>query len=363
MKAVILMGSFIPRGDRLQDFPVPVLTLAAELDGVARMSRMAEEFAKLKDDIQESFSNIYRTPVLVLEGVNHAQFASGALPYFIQKYDLIPDVTEEDAHRMIGEHVNDFLTATFSTAPLQADNALRNLKIAFSKSVDKFQPFLDVKALGNVSRWTILAQEHIAGKFANQIQVANTVEKLSTFHFSEPSIQIGGGSIVVNTKTLEESRSFDPPPYFGRESLDQLDVKLKSKNAIWDAITAQGNGTQVDGPLTSLKGEPATCKSLNELALEVALNHSTKEARDRYKTRGKSIILEDDLSFSNRLLWAVSALDTWKNGQSLYVKSMAYSTPVTGSWNPGMLYCKLITPYRVMEWINIDSLKMTSKMG
>ena len=358
LKAIILMGSFLQRAVKLKDYPLPVLTLAAELDGVARVTRVVEEFAKLKEDILESFSNLYRTPVLLLEGVNHRQFASEPMPKSIQQYDLAPDVTEDEAHRMIGEYVNDFLTTTFSSSPYQVDNALKDLEKAFSKSIDKFQPFLDIKALdfnGNISQWTILAQKHIADEFAKQIQVSNDVQRYFEFHGSQPSITIGSDSVTVNTKSLQHISSLQA--YFARQSPEQIDMKLKSKNAIWEALAAQGNATHVGGPQTSLKSEPATCKSLHELALEVAMNHSSKKAQDRYKTRGRPIIFEEDNATGSPLMWYLGVLSVSKNKQNVRVTSPAFTTPIASGPNSGMLYCKLLSPYYLMEWINIDSLK------
>ena len=111
LKAIILMGACLPRTTKLQDYPLPVLTLAAELDGITRITRVAEEYAKLKQELKTSFLALYKTPVILIEGGNHAQFASGKMPRILADKDLIPDVT-------LSPSLNNprVLTANMSTA-------------------------------------------------------------------------------------------------------------------------------------------------------------------------------------------------------------------------------------------------------
>ncbi|KAK3792436.1 hypothetical protein RRG08_045977 [Elysia crispata] len=143
------MGACLPRQTELKDYPIPSLSLAGELDGVAHITRMAEEFAELKKYVLESFSNLYRTPVFLLEEVNHVQFASNTtIPFasvtisdHIIHDDLASKVAEEDAKRMIGKLVNHFLTVTFSLSPILVNSVQRILEKTFDRSYDKFQPF------------------------------------------------------------------------------------------------------------------------------------------------------------------------------------------------------------------------------
>jgi len=78
----ILMGGFLARKSLTPefDYPVPTLTLAGELDGLARVTRMAESayHQRGRDDF----------PVVVLRGVNHMQFASGEPPMNVKKNDF-----------------------------------------------------------------------------------------------------------------------------------------------------------------------------------------------------------------------------------------------------------------------------------
>jgi hypothetical protein len=86
--AMVLMGSFITRkyktgkteeGRPQVEFPVPTLTVGGELDGLCRISRITEALytqVAFHEDPSFATDNL---PVVVIEGMNHMQFASGAI--------------------------------------------------------------------------------------------------------------------------------------------------------------------------------------------------------------------------------------------------------------------------------------------
>ena len=41
---IILYGSYISKSAKLSDYPVPVLTMSGDQDGLCRMTRIAEDF-------------------------------------------------------------------------------------------------------------------------------------------------------------------------------------------------------------------------------------------------------------------------------------------------------------------------------
>jgi hypothetical protein len=64
-------------------FPVPVLTLGGEKDGLQRVSRMAEGFAMAKGRAE-----LGRCPVVVLRGMNHMGPVEGSPPPVVAARDL-----------------------------------------------------------------------------------------------------------------------------------------------------------------------------------------------------------------------------------------------------------------------------------
>ena len=360
------MGACLPRDTQPVDYPLPVLTLAAELDGVTRITRVAQEFGKLKQDMENSPLTLYRAPIIFLAGTNHGQFASGSKPPRITNNDLEPETSEADAHKLIGKHVDSFLTASFSTSPAKVEIALRELEEAYSEAREKFEPFVEVKALelsGNFSRWTVMIQSHIADDFADRIQINNQVGRDLWFYSSKPTILNQGDLVTIQTNTLVHYGLSNPGIYSMRESPLEIDMKLKSIEAISEALSDRDDQSSVDKPGLSLKRAPTTCKSLNQLALDVALNFSSPEAVARYKTRGRPIVIEDDYETSTSLFWSITPFKWWENKAGFHVKAISFASSLKSMWDPGMLYCKLMTPFRAMEWINFDSLQTPPTLG
>ena len=342
------MGSTISRTTPLRDFPIPVLTLAAELDGVTRITRIAVEYEKLTHNMTNFFEGLYRTPVIYIEGANHAQFASGVLRPRLRSADLKANVTEVQTHREIGKYFNAFLTVTFSTVDSQIDEALDQLSDAFLNSVNKFQPFIDVRNLdtdGKESMWTILAQEYFAQEYGDRVAVSNNILENPWFFSKEPSISFNDDDMIIETTALihSEAKSNIIQLETDMESPLEIDMKLVSKEAIWKALVGEND--------TSLKSEPNTCKSLNHLALILALCVSSEEARERYLSQGRPIILENDAMRGANILWAPTSLQMWEDRAGLHVRSVAL---VTSKHH----YCKVMSPYRAFEWINVDSLRV-----
>lgn len=112
----VLMGAFLTRSfkeDYLFKYAVPTLTIGGELDGLARVSRMAEAFyTQLLDprlDKATVSANRASFPVVIELGVSHIQFASGPPPPLVQERDLQPEVTLDQAHSMIAQDLVRFL--------------------------------------------------------------------------------------------------------------------------------------------------------------------------------------------------------------------------------------------------------------
>ena len=353
LKALVLMGSTISRTTSLRDFPIPVLTLAAELDGVTRITRIAVEYEKLTHNTTSFFKRLYRTPVIYIEGANHAQFASGELRPKLKSADLKANVTEVQTHREIGKYLNAFLTVTFSSDDSQIDEALDQLSDAFLRSVKKFQPLLDVRNLdtdGEESMWTILAQEYFAQEYGDRVAVSNDILENPWFFGREPTISFNDDDMIIGTTALihSEAKSNGIKLKTDMESPLEIDMKLVAKEAIWKALVGQND--------TVLRSEPNTCKSLNHLALILALCISSEEARERYLSQGRPIILENDAKRGANILWAPTSLEMWEDKAGLHVRSMAM---VTSKHH----FCKVMSPYRALEWINVDSLRVYTLLG
>ena len=136
--AQVLMGSFLTHqwtSNFNFEYAVPTLTIGAELDGLARVTRFAEAFytqliAPYTVDLP--FTSLLPAnalhssfPVTVIEGINHMQFASGAPTEAVLKWDLLPERTNAEAHALIAGDFVVFMSVQLLLGQRNA-SALRN---------------------------------------------------------------------------------------------------------------------------------------------------------------------------------------------------------------------------------------------
>ncbi|GGJ40158.1 alpha/beta hydrolase [Deinococcus roseus] len=93
---LILMAAYPPKGDDLSTLNIPVLTLAAENDGLAKQQDIDESLKQLPSNTQKT----------VVEGSVHAFFGR----YGPQQGDGLPTVTRDQAEQQILAAIQGFLT-------------------------------------------------------------------------------------------------------------------------------------------------------------------------------------------------------------------------------------------------------------
>ncbi|GFN76819.1 hypothetical protein PoB_000332500 [Plakobranchus ocellatus] len=358
LKAVILMGSYINRGTKLRDYAKPLLTLSGELDGQTRITRIAVDYEQLQQDAKQNKTALYRKPVVNIKGSCHAQFASGPMPHEVVVNDLKPDITEKQAHAEIGRYVSHFLTVTFSTIQSEVTEAKMQLDYDFKESGTRFQPLLNVKALdmaGSICPWAQRVQGYLAGKLISRTTINNIILGEPKFAESKPSLARVGNRLVINTTTeiKYEWNIFDVS--LNKESPREISVKMKSREAIEKALDSN---PEAEVLMLNKNSSIPTCRSMNEQALNLALKNSTITAQERYKNRGRPLTFKDDIVYHTGIQWLTAALALDEDDKGLSVQSVALYVPMSSAVFPGMHYCKVLSPYRAMEWINVDSLRV-----
>merc|ERR1711871_562244 len=147
MAGLVLMGSFIARKHRGpvgKSFPIPVLTLAGELDGLARVTRNGAEAFRTQIGATVSAAPadaIKNFPVVVLPGVSHMQYASGAPPLLVKERDLMPEVSYDDAHAAMAKHISNFVAV--QTASSTKAEAATEIAVALTSTGVFVKPIVD----------------------------------------------------------------------------------------------------------------------------------------------------------------------------------------------------------------------------
>ncbi|KAL3841759.1 hypothetical protein ACJMK2_019861 [Sinanodonta woodiana] len=352
LKGVLLYASYLTRKHKLHAYPVPVMTLSGDLDGLTRITRIVDTFEELENDVKNNANATFRTPVIVMPGVNHGQFASGTMPPNVAKHDLKPDVTENNAHEQISNHTSDFILANLPDPNPYFKQAMASLSVTYQNTLTIIQPLLDIKRLddnsNHTSVWTSIAQKIIAGNSLDKYVKAYDTE-VSEVYIGEknPDEYLTEDGVTVLTYSYLRQPMNPEDVSEAPQTPEEIIAKMKSSQAIADLlgnVTASGN---------------LTCKEVNQVAFAYVLANASTAAKIRFEQRGLPITFYPDNPITFEEDWIRSKLKLNYSEVGLYVTSYSHVTNVKNQEDgmSGMHFCKLLSPYRAMEWIYIDSLK------
>jgi hypothetical protein len=146
---LVLMGSFLTRvyktgttaeGRPQMEYPVPVLTIGAELDGLCRITRITENLYTQVTFSEDPDHAAGYMPVTVIPGMNHMEFASGEPPSFVYDNDIQPEIEASEAHQLVVEDVSTFMNSiVYPDEP----SYMSTLKNRVKESQEFTQPIVD----------------------------------------------------------------------------------------------------------------------------------------------------------------------------------------------------------------------------
>mmetsp|Transcript_19877 Transcript_19877/g.14321 ORF Transcript_19877/g.14321 Transcript_19877/m.14321 type:complete len:153 (-) Transcript_19877:45-503(-) len=118
---------------------------------------------------------------------------------------------------------------------------------------------------------------------------------------------------------------------------------------------------ETDPDFSSLDEDGDRCADINNESLQWAISHSSKDAVKRYNKLGQQYVMGEDKGPYNdgpQWIWEYMSYKTSKDKKTVEIRSPMMRTPTSyfiGS-AAGFHYCKVLSPFRVMEWIYVDSL-------
>eukprot|EP01018_Ginkgo_biloba_P030909 Gb_14647 [translate_table: standard] len=339
----IQMGSFFHSNpDNLAQYPKPVLTLGAELDGQLRLAGMAKHAGEIYMTEPEmgDFNTYTIKPVVVIPGMNHAQFSHG-IPNK-ERGDLDADISIEDARSQVGELIASFITLHVRGQEEAMQLALENLSKCVQKTHGLYRTF-----------WEAIENQEIQAKVW-QLQVAGlsdltedniTVIKhnyLDNFVYSKPWIDVTMKRIFVQLYS-------SPVDNYGL--IKNIWIKMKSSEAVHKFMGKFDN-------------EPANVSAaeFNAKTFDQALSLVPEASRRKFYERGKKLRFIKDLVKTSGQDWTDSdvIMKPAQDGSDFVdVQSTVVITPVSGIAFrfAGMHYMKLVSVARCMEWIMLDSFR------
>lgn len=391
----ILTGGFIARTNFYPkfNFPVPTLTMGGSLDGLARVTRTVAESFYQQITLADQAQNF---PVVVIEGMNHWQWASGNnVSLLVKQRDLKAETTEEEAHSTAATLMADFISQLLGTG----GGALVQSAVATTKTFVEpliaaynlegsrhFNAPRQIKGPGakdcvkggcpDSSAWAPVAQAIIAGdlqgwKFnsSNQfVDCSSTPITGEEFHL--PTISNDTASHSVFTTTFSQC-NWDlgdaEDTGFVYTSASEIGSKLSSRQC----LLIRGVGTPQESTPFSVD-DPDFCKMANQKAYAWAMDHASARTKLRFQQSGQVYTFGADIQKAGGPLFLDAGITYKDNGDAgVEVSSPAQKTEID-YWtkhfgpiprpssipDPGCFhYCKLLSPARAMEWIYVDGLR------
>lgn len=144
-----------------------------------------------------------------------------------------------------------------------------------------------------------------------------------------------------------------------RTAISASEIRAKIKSIQAHRVSAGENvGSSDDYERLDLQMNE--CQRVNQAALDWAMENSSSAAVKNFQNKGEPLVMETDKLQSNGGIWIDQSLKIKESKDHSETDVTAISCPTTLT-NPaelfrGMHYCKLISPFRAMEWIYVDGL-------
>ena len=372
---LIFLGSFIARNKKDYIKTIASLTIAAELDGLTRISRIAESY-HLDIEVKKNKTDAkLHNPIHIISGMNHSQFSSGEQPFLVKQRDLAPEISREQAHKQVAKSINDFLE--FQINPNHVNSQKIIAKV--NKSARILKPLIDAMLLEGSynlkppcskvdhkdcfvgSPWTSKMFVKFTGLVEDKIENVDEFRNVwSVLPFFRAKIENNCDSLdqdcVLETKTISQAVYEDLDNLdtaFAPVSASEIRAKFKSRQSILMAIGEERVDFNVSDGFNA-------CQKLNQLALDWAINASSSKALARYYNKGSPMVIGSDLGpYNNGPQWIWTPLSMELKNDRLLVRSPSMKTPLDFPIEKarGFHYCKLLSPARALEWIYTDSLR------
>lgn len=389
LKGVILLGSYLQRKFRNTTYPTGVLTIAGDMDGVTRITRVAESFYHLILHPGNLPPINYGFPHVILTGVSHMQFASGPPSPLADELDLKPEQSDENATKEMSTLSSAFMALklrdTLPKAPSDIlgtviksekvlEAAVRDTGAVLAPLVSamemeayhEFHAPCYEKDAGTLcyhsSPWVERAQSVMCGLTSrdavtkdtdilwpvNEVFPHDYLPKIYNTCEQPSGCVLNASSVTENTYDRADTADESLSPIAATEQK----VKLNSRQRCYEhaGIPKPDFNTTDGGSL---------CAEINQVAYEFALNSSFAVNKKRFLTFGQPLKMAPDKVTAVFPVWSIEALKIDSSGDDAIVTSWAskYSTANPIPLVSGLHFCKLLSPARAMEWIYVDGLR------
>ncbi|XP_047500250.1 uncharacterized protein LOC125046512 [Penaeus chinensis] len=351
-RGLVLLGAYLDHG-LLASYPIPVLTLAGDLDGSSRVTRMVDAFTESQAQMALDSEAVFRVPTIIPEDVNHASYYNDSDGLQVPD-DILTPLPSAEAKARISQHVADFITATLGKPSAAVDDARSRLLGAYDDTNAKMKPIQDLRAVTEEmsrSPWSEMSQKILANTATQDdwryMNVSDHIHDNTSFVSENPHMTLQLQTLSIATQS-HVTRPADPY-YYEPLTAFEIAIKMKSQEAIKEELE----------PLGVLFNKPVTCKELNMAAFDRAFNSPVDVVRDRFIERGRNITFFEDVVDDFATSWLASSHSLVYTDAGLEVTARRFHTASNNPDLRGLTWCKLVPPERFLEYIMVDGLKGT----
>ena len=359
--------SFSCFGRRLSvdNYPKPALTLGGELDGLTRVTRVAQSWRELQallvtaaDEADEAAAAAlrYSRAVIVLEGQTHSQFCSGVNISNFGAKDGCPAVGWPAAQAAIGAAVSAFLSAApfraaaTDAAEVAAAEAALDAGMAYTETlVAGYLAAQDEEASAwcGAAQMAELAASGVAGATSACAVDVTTCGNFASFDVTSPSVAVDGDDSCAVVAVDETSTPLNPTDV---STTDQAANEIDCKVATAAALAAALGGDAAAANAT-------TCEARNAAAIAAAATLVSDATAARYAAVGQPFATQADVEYSTGVTWQAASLtfDTKGDQVVLGAPRLTVDADAGGSY-AGQQLCKFVPPSRVIEYMMVDGL-------
>jgi hypothetical protein len=332
---LILLGSYLSSlySNTVDTFPFPVFTLAGELDGLTRITRIVREWQGLQRRIlKEGPDAAFHYPVVALPGQSHSQFCSNVNVTSFGSKDLRPSVSWPAAHAAIGSAVSDFLALVTGNDP----SARQTMDERAQYTKQLLLPFITAQSY-EASSWCESSQHLVAPNVTTKFDVSATVcQNAAVFDTKYPSVAGSSKKVTVVDETEHHSNPTDSS--LTDVAATEVDCKSITQAGLMKAFGEHGTSA------------PDSCVLANQAAIAQArqLLQGT-ETLKRYDAEGKQFVVDEDSKYSTGITWQAARFGFSTDSTNVKIQSPRLVSGTT-------MLCKLLSPSRVVEYMMVDGL-------
>ncbi|RUS70826.1 hypothetical protein EGW08_021409 [Elysia chlorotica] len=357
VRGLVLLGTSLHTGTSLASFPVGVMTVVGELDGLTRVTRIASTVQALEEAATSDPDLIVRHPIVLVDGSNHGIFVGDGLPSPLYEFDIDPEVDQFEVLQEAVDMISLFIT-NMAQAPEDAQiRAKEMFTMSFEHAKSVTEPIRSLRNLTQgamKSYWVKMAQKWLSGLEGKESSLLEVDSFVTTSEILPlpPTLGVEDGINYVIT--------FSDVTYPGRVDTAQSDNIVTAQTAPLEIAARMIGPERIHKILINTTiARNYTCRDLNYASFQTAYHTASKKAQTRFDQVNRYVRFLPDIVMDSEIEWEHTPLKVEVVGHELHVTGISYKTINDENLSPyaGLYFCKLLPPERAMEWIYVDYIR------